>query len=58
MPAKKIGPSSWESQGHYARVRVDKIALAGLYESAETLKTTRSDIIRKAIHTIHDGLGK
>ncbi|GJM69833.1 hypothetical protein HMSSN036_20490 [Paenibacillus macerans] len=40
------------------RVRVDKITLEKLDDSAKELNTSRSEIIRKGIHKIHDDLKK
>lgn len=40
------------------RIRVDKITLDQLDESAEELKTSRSEVVRKGIRMVHDGLKK
>ena len=40
------------------RVRMDKSTVEKLDKCADTLKTTRSDIIRKGIERIHDEIKK
>ncbi|MBS6702263.1 MAG: ribbon-helix-helix protein, CopG family [Oscillospiraceae bacterium] len=40
------------------RVRVDKIILKELDESAKALDTSRSDVIRKGIHQVYSDLKK
>ncbi len=55
---RKPGPHPENPKDSMVRVRMDKITLEKLYESAEKLNTTRSDIIRKGIERIHDDLEK
>ena len=55
---KKPGPKPENPKDTMLRVRVDKITLAKLDESAEQLETTRSDIVRKGIDMVHGTLKK
>ncbi|MED4955940.1 ribbon-helix-helix protein, CopG family [Paenibacillus macerans] len=55
---KKPGPKTDNPMDTMLRVRVDKITLEKLDNSAKELNTSRSEIIRKGIHKIHDDLKK
>ncbi|MGG1937697.1 ribbon-helix-helix protein, CopG family [Paenibacillus macerans] len=55
---KKPGPKTDNPMDTMLRVRVDKITLEKLDDSAKELNTSRSEIIRKGIHKIHDDLKK
>lgn len=55
---KKPGPHPENPMDTMIRVRVDRITLEKLDNSAAKLHTTRSDIIRKGIHMVEDELGK
>ncbi|MDU7477333.1 MAG: ribbon-helix-helix protein, CopG family [Paenibacillus macerans] len=55
---KKPGPKTDNPMDTMLRVRVDKITLEKLDNSAKELNTSRSEIIRKGIHRIHDDLKK
>ncbi|MGZ7445780.1 ribbon-helix-helix protein, CopG family [Paenibacillus sp. TH7-28] len=55
---KKPGPKTDNPMDTMLRVRVDKITLEKLDDSAKKLNTSRSEIIRKGIHKIHDDLKK
>lgn len=55
---KKPGPKTDNPMDTMLRVRVDKITLEKLDDSAKELNTSRSEIIRKGIHRIHDDLKK
>ncbi|MBS5913770.1 CopG family transcriptional regulator [Paenibacillus macerans] len=55
---KKPGPKTDNPMDTMLRVRVDKITLEKLDDSAKELNTSRSEIIQKGIHKIHDDLKK
>jgi len=55
---KKPGPHPDNPMDTMLRVRVDKITLEKLDNSAKKLNTNRSDIIRRGIHRIDDDLSK
>jgi len=55
---KKPGPRPENPKDTMLRVRVDKITLDQLDESAKKLNTSRSEVIRKGIHKVHDDLKK
>lgn len=55
---KKPGPKTDHPMDTMLRVRVDKITLEKLEDSAKELNTSRSEVIRKGIHRIHDDLKK
>lgn len=55
---KKPGPKPENPKDTMLRIRVDKITLDQLDESAEELKTSRSEVVRKGIRMVHDGLKK
>ncbi len=57
MSLKKVGrPVSPDSKRTMFRVRLDNSSMRKLDESAKKLGTTRSDIVRRGIDTIHNGL--
>jgi hypothetical protein len=59
MARKKIGrPPSENSMRDRLFVYVDKTTKEKLNECAEIMKTTRSDVVRKGIHRMHDDLKK
>ncbi len=53
---KKPGPKPDNPLDTMVRVRMDKITLEELDNSAKELCTTRSDVIRKGIHRIYSDL--
>ncbi|MDY5590817.1 MAG: ribbon-helix-helix protein, CopG family [Candidatus Fimivicinus sp.] len=55
---KKPGPHPENPKDTMIRVRVDKIILKELDESAKALDTSRSDVIRKGIHQVYSDLKK
>ena len=56
---KKTGrPVSPDSKHTMFRVRLGDDSLVKLEECAKALKTTKSDIVRRGIDTIHDSLKK
>lgn len=55
---KKPGPHPENPKDTMLRVRVDKLTLEKLDESAKELKTTRSDVIRKGIDFVSESLRK
>jgi hypothetical protein len=50
---KKPGPKPENPKDTMLRVRVDKITLDKLDDTAKKLATTRSEVIRKGIDMIH-----
>lgn len=55
---RKPGPKTDKPMDTMLRVRVDKTTLDKLDDSAKELNTSRSEVIRKGIHKIHDDLKK
>lgn len=55
---KKPGPKPENPKDTMLRVRVDKITLEKLDESAKELETTRSEVIRTGIDLVHKALKK
>ncbi|WP_068784473.1 ribbon-helix-helix protein, CopG family [Paenibacillus phocaensis] len=55
---KKPGPKTDNPMDTMLRVRVDKMTLEKLDDSAKELNTSRSEVIRRGIHRIHDDLNK
>lgn len=55
---RKPGPKTDTPMDTMLRVRVDKTTLEKLEDSAKVLNTSRSEVIRKGIHKIHDDLKK
>lgn len=55
---RKPGPKTDNPMDTMLRVRVDKVTLEKLEDSAKLLNTSRSEVIRKGIHKIHEGLKK
>lgn len=59
MAPKKMGrPLSENPKNETLRIRVDTDTLKKIDECSEALKTTRSEVVRKGIDTIHDNLNK
>ena len=59
MSQKKIGrPVSPDSKHTMFRVRLDNTSIAKLDECSKKLEISRSEIVRKGIDKIHDGLNK
>lgn len=59
MAQKKMGrPPSDDSMRDRIFVYVDKETKQKLDECAEIMETSRSDVVRKGIHKMHDGLKK
>ncbi|WP_440110928.1 ribbon-helix-helix domain-containing protein [Paenibacillus sp. QZ-Y1] len=59
MSSKKIGrPPSDKPKSKTIEIRVDEEIMSKLDASAEKLKTTRSDIVRKGIEKVFDELQK
>ena len=59
MAQKKLGrPPSDDSMKDRIFIRVDNETKAKLQECIDSLKTTRSDIVRKGIDMVHDSLKK
>jgi Ribbon-helix-helix protein, copG family. len=55
---KKMGRPTDNPKDTTFRVRLDKESIKKLNEAANTLQTTRSDVIRKGIDTVYDSLKK
>lgn len=59
MSQKKLGrPVSPDSKHTMFRVRLDDKSMAKLTQCAIKLNTTKSEIVRQGIDTIHNGLNK
>ncbi|MGG3510222.1 ribbon-helix-helix domain-containing protein [Paenibacillus lautus] len=59
MSSKKMGrPPSDKPKSKTIEIRVDEEIMSKLDASAEQLKTTRSDIVRKGIEKVYDELQK
>ena len=59
MAQKKLGrPPSDDSMTDRIFVRVDNNTKDKLHECVDTLKITRSDVVRRGIDMVHDSLKK
>jgi len=59
MPPKKIGrPPSDNPKSETLRIRVDANTIKKLDDCSRSLDTNRSDIVRKGIDKVYDGLNK
>ena len=59
MAQKKLGrPPSDDSMTDRIFIRVDTETKAKLEECTKLLGATRSDVVRKGIHMVHDSLKK
>ena len=58
MSKKKMGRPTEKPMDTMLRVRVDKETLEKLDDSAQILRTSRSDIVRKSIHKMNEDLRK